>query len=62
MLSALLNLVYGPFWAEQHAYYTFTVGGITHICFKKWFQITADTHSGVSKDHSAKFEKNKKKQ
>ena len=30
-----------------------TVGGITHICFKQWFQITADAHpgvSGVSKD------------
>ena len=31
----------------------FTVGGIPHICFKQWFQITADAHpgvSGVSKD------------
>ena len=28
-----------------------TVGGIAHICFKPWFQITADTHPGVSKDH-----------
>ena len=27
-----------------------TVGGITHICFKQWFQITADVHPGVSKD------------
>ena len=30
-----------------------TVGGIVHICFKQWFQITADAHpevSGVSKD------------
>ena len=30
-----------------------TVGGITHVCFKQWFQITADAHpgaSGVSKD------------
>ena len=30
-----------------------TVGGIAHICFKQWFQITADAHpgvSGVSKD------------
>ena len=30
-----------------------TVGGITHICFKQWFQITVDAHpgvSGVSKD------------
>ena len=24
------------------------VGGITHICFKQWFQITADAHPGVS--------------
>ena len=31
----------------------YTVGGIAHICFKQWFQITADPHpgvSGVSKD------------
>ena len=27
-----------------------TVGGIAHICFKQWFQITADAHPGVSKD------------
>ena len=30
-----------------------TVGGIALICFKQWFQITADAHpgvSGVSKD------------
>ena len=30
-----------------------TVGGIAQICFKQWFQITADAHpgvSGVSKD------------
>ena len=30
-----------------------TVGGIAHICFNQWFQITADAHprvSGVSKD------------
>ena len=37
-----------------------TVGGIAHICFKQWFQITADAHpgvSGVSKDQkfSEKF-------
>jgi hypothetical protein len=25
-----------------------TLGGITHICFKQWFQITADAHPGVS--------------
>ena len=25
-----------------------TVGGIAHICFKQWFQITADVHQGVS--------------
>ena len=33
--------------------FKFTVGGITHICFKQWFQIPADAHpgvSGVSKD------------
>ena len=38
----------------------YTVGGIAHICIKQWFQITADTHpgvSGVSKDQkfSEKF-------
>ena len=33
-----------------------TVGGITHICFKQWFQITADARpgvSGVSKDQKS---------
>ena len=33
--------------------YRATVGGIAYICFKQWFQITADAHpgvSGVSKD------------
>ena len=28
----------------------YTVGGITHICFKQWFEITADAHPGVPKD------------
>jgi hypothetical protein len=27
--------------------YCGTVGGITHICFTQWFQITADAHPGV---------------
>ena len=26
--------------------FKFTVGGIAHICFKQWFQITADAHQG----------------
>ena len=36
-----------------HILLNVTVGGIAHICFKQWFQITADAHpgvSGVSKD------------
>ena len=42
------------------SFYQNTVGGIAHICFKQWFQITADAHpglSGVSKDQkfSEKF-------
>ena len=42
-------------WTDPHPmlWLDYTVGGIAHICFKQWFQITADAHpgvSGVSKD------------
>ena len=40
----------GRFWPH----YKFTVGGITHICFKQWFQIA---HDGLISLNHTEFEK-----
>ena len=35
-------------FVERQNSFIATVVGIAHICFKQWFQITADAHPGVS--------------
>ena len=42
-----LALVHSVFLKKLISLNYCTVGGITHICFKQWFQITADAHPGV---------------
>ncbi len=40
---------------EKFYGFKYTVGGIPHICFKQWFQITVDAHPGASGVSDQKF-------
>ena len=40
---------WGPYLNITCCYQLYTVGGIAHICFKQWFQITVDVPRGVKR-------------